>query len=259
MARVTPTNLPEPLEEPKGRLATRRAAKAAKKAAKPKKKRWYQQTWEIYKLARTVYPQLWMWLLVAVVVTVAVFAGLGFLMGRVIYMTILGVPFGLVAAMIVLASRGERAAYKRIEDETGAVGAALRQIRKGYFFEEDPIAADPRSRALVYRGVGRAGVFLVGEGPGGGRLEKMVEAETRKVNRVAPDIRVIVFLTGREEGRVPLRKLNKKIQRVKPSISKAEVAVVERRLKALGGVNLPIPKGIDPLKARPDRKALRGR
>ena len=41
--------------------------------------------------------------------------------------------------------------------------------------------------------------------------------------------------------------------------SSAEVTEVARRLRALGGVRMPVPKGVDPLKARPDRKGMRGR
>jgi hypothetical protein len=37
------------------------------------------------------------------------------------------------------------------------------------------------------------------------------------------------------------------------------VATVHKRLKALGGVRMPLPHGIDPSRARPDRRAMRGR
>jgi hypothetical protein len=37
------------------------------------------------------------------------------------------------------------------------------------------------------------------------------------------------------------------------------VSVVNKRLKSLGGMKPPIPKGIDPTRARVDRKAMRGK
>jgi hypothetical protein len=46
---------------------------------------------------------------------------------------------------------------------------------------------------------------------------------------------------------------------MRPELSKAEVDAVNKRLKALGGVKMPVPKGMDPTRARPDRKAMRGR
>ena len=38
-----------------------------------------------------------------------------------------------------------------------------------------------------------------------------------------------------------------------------EVGEVTKRLRALGGVRLPVPKGIDPYRVRPDRKGMKGR
>jgi hypothetical protein len=174
-------------------------------------------------------------------------------------MAILGLPMGVLAALFVLTNRAERAAYAKIEGQEGASAAGIGQIRRGWTFEEQPVGIDARTHSMVFRGVGRAGVALVAEGPSQGRVAKLIEAEKRKVNRVAPDIAVIVIEVGNEAGQVPLRKLSRKIQRLKPTLSKAEVAVVINRLKAIGGTPLPLPKGIDPLRARPDRKALRGR
>ena len=54
-------------------------------------------------------------------------------------------------------------------------------------------------------------------------------------------------------------KIARKVQRLKPKLTKAEKEEVERRLRALGGQQLPIPKGVDPMRVRPDRKAMRGR
>jgi hypothetical protein len=48
-----------------------------------------------------------------------------------------------------------------------------------------------------------------------------------------------------------MNKLNKEL-------TKLEVNAVSKRISSLGS-RLPIPKGIDPYKARPDRKAARGR
>ena len=43
------------------------------------------------------------------------------------------------------------------------------------------------------------------------------------------------------------------------SLNKQEVHVVDKRVSTLGSAKLPIPKGIDPTRARPDRRAMRGR
>lgn len=57
----------------------------------------------------------------------------------------------------------------------------------------------------------------------------------------------------------PVRKVASVIQRKKPVLNKAEMAAVNKRLKALGGVRPPISPGMDPTRARVDRKAMRGR
>jgi hypothetical protein len=46
--------------------------------------------------------------------------------------------------------------------------------------------------------------------------------------------------------------------KMKNELTKVEVNAVSKRINSLGN-RLPIPKGIDPYKARPDRKAARGR
>ena len=94
-----------------------------------------------------------------------------------------------------------------------------------------------------------------------GPRERLLEAERRKVNRIAPNVPVHLFTVGDggSEGEVPLRKLASRVQRLKPQLTKQEVAAVQKRLKALGGIRPPVPKGIDPMRARPDRRAMRGR
>jgi hypothetical protein len=241
--------------------AERRLAKAAAKAAKPRKTRWYKQLWQVFQMTRQAEPLIWLWMLAIVlgVVGVCVLIGAFAWRGHAAYMGALGTPMGLLGAMYLLMNRAERVAYRRIEDQEGASSAAIGQVRRGWAFEQEPVAIDPRTHAMVFRGVGRAGVLLVAEGGPAGRLAKLIDGERRRVNRVAPDIPVTVMVTGREEGQIPLHKLARKIQRLRPKLSKAEVGVVQNRLKALGGLKPPIPKGIDPLRARPDRRAFRGR
>ena len=111
---------------------------------------------------------------------------------------------------------------------------------------------------MVFRGVGRAGVVLMTEGPLS-RVRKLAELERKRTQRVVQGVPVTVIHVGRENGQVPLPELTKKIQKLKPVLKKHEIAVVNKRLTALGGAKLPIPKGVDPMRARPDRKGMRGR
>lgn len=108
----------------------------------------------------------------------------------------------------------------------------------------------------MFRGVGRPGVVLITEGPAK-RVVRLVEKEEKRMKRILPGVPVTVIQVGHEEGQVPVSKLVRTVQKLKPRLNRAELAEVNKRLQALGQVKLPIPKGIDPMRARPDRKGMR--
>jgi len=76
---------------------------------------------------------------------------------------------------------------------------------------------------------------------------------------VLPNVPVTLIQSGDVKGQVPLRKLPRAVQKLRPTLTKQETAEILKRLTALGGVRLPVPKGVDPMRARPDRKGMRGR
>ncbi|KGM14041.1 DUF4191 domain-containing protein [Cellulomonas bogoriensis] len=228
------------------------------KAPKVKKTRWYHNIAQAYTMTRKADPAVTWWMLLAFGAVAGLAVGIGLLIGQVVYLLIIGLPFALLAGMFVLARRAEAAAYSRIEGQPGAALSALRTIRRGWDFPEEPTTVDPRTQDTVFRGVGRPGVVLVSEGPPH-RARKLLEAERKKVARVMPTVPITLIQCGREEGQVRLRKLPRTVQRLKPKLTKHEAAEVTKRLKALGGARLPLPKGVDPFKARPDRKGMRGR
>ena len=86
-----------------------------------------------------------------------------------------------------------------------------------------------------------------------------LEQERKRTARVISGAPIVVMQMGDEPGQVPLRKLPRAVQKLRPQLTKAEVAEVSKRLTALGGMRLPMPKGIDPTRMRPDRRGLRGR
>lgn len=239
------------------------AADGGAKATKPrkeKKRRWYHQVWEVYTSVRKDQPSI-TWMILGIVVgATALGAAVGLLIRYPWPITaFFGLVLGVMGGMLLLGRRAEFYAYQRIEGQPGAVSAALGTIRRGWNIEDEPVAVDPRNQDMVFRAVGRPGVVLVSEGPSH-RVTKMLEAEKRKVARVVPNVPIILIQEGRGEGQVPLPRLAKTLQKQKKSIAAAVVPEVAKRLRALHHTNrLPVPKGIDPLKARPDRKAARGR
>jgi hypothetical protein len=228
------------------------------KPAKTKKVRWYKQIWQAYQMTRRAEPMVTVWILLAVLAPIAIAVPIGLAWNRLWYVLILTIPFALLAGLFVLARRAEAIAYRQIEGQPGAALSALKTIRRGWDFPEEPAAIDPRSRDMVFRGVGRAGVVLVGEGDPH-RLSRLLEAERKKVARILPTVPITVLQAGSAEGQVPLRKLPRTVQKLKTKLTRQELAEVNKRLKALGGTRMPVPKGIDPFRARPDRKGMRGR
>ena len=161
--------------------------------------------------------------------------------------------FSLLLTLGVLSRRAERAAFMRISGQPGAVAAVIGStLKRGYSTSEMPVAVDPKSRDAVYRAVGKAGVVLIAEG-NSARLKQIVEDEKRKVTRAIPGVTVSVLSVNEQPGSVPLYALTKAIYKLKKTLSRAEISVVNKRLAGLG-LNIPIPKGIDPNRMRSGRR-----
>ncbi|MDD9205783.1 DUF4191 domain-containing protein [Georgenia sp. 10Sc9-8] len=227
-------------------------------APAPKKKRWYHNLVEAYRMTRQVKPAIgWMMLGAAVGVMVLAIA-IGLWVGHPIYLGLFGLTVAVLVAMSILAFHARRAGYAQIEGRPGAVGAVLGQIKRGWDIEQEPVAINPRTQDLVYRLVGRPGIVLISEGPPH-RVQRMLKDEERKVSRVAPNVTVHRLQCGREEGQIPLPRLENRLRKLPRVLTNAEVTQVAKRLRALGAARMPIPKGVDPMRARPDRKGMRGR
>jgi Domain of unknown function (DUF4191) len=240
------------------------ARKKKQQSTEPKKPGRLAQIRQVYKAAHQVDRLIGWWMLLAFLATLVVAVGIGVLVGHWVYALFLGLPLALLAATLVLSRRAERAAYRSIEGQPGASGAALGALRKGWYYDQQPIAIDATkpndmvNAAFVFRAVGRPGVVLIGEGPKA-RVSRLLEAERKKVARVAPGVPITLLHAGDGEDQVPVRKLSGKLRRLKGTLTKQEVSVVNKRLKSLGGMKLPVPAGMDPTRARVDRKAMRGR
>lgn len=173
-------------------------------------------------------------------------------LGFVLYI-IAGVLGGILAFLIVLGRRAERAAYGQIEGQPGAVGAVLKSsLRRGWTASEMPIAVSPKTQDAVYRAVGRGGVALIGEGPRS-RTQPMLEGERRNISRILPNVPVTFLYVGPDAESVPLHKLPVKLRSIKTTLRKPEILAVSNRLNSLGRNGLPIPKGMDPSKVRSPR------
>jgi hypothetical protein len=221
------------------------------KEAKVKKPSRLKQIGEVFNMTRRHDPMVpWLMLLVFLGV-VAVSLLVGFLLENWITSLIIGIPLGLLGATLILSRRAERAAFAQIENQPGASGAALGTLKRGWITEDQPVAVNPRTQDAVFRAIGRPGVVLVSEGPTH-RVKPLVEAERKRLARILPNVTIHVIESGRGEGQVPISQVAKKMGKLNKELTKLEVSAVSKRISSLG-TRLPIPKGIDPYKARPNR------
>ena len=212
--------------------------KRKKKEAKIKKPR-FQTFRDAYKVTRA--EKSWIgWALIALFTAVLV-AGvrLGFVLGRPIYGGFVTLPLAALATMFFLTRVAGSAAYASIEGQLGAGASVLMAIRKGW--TTTPAVAVNKQQDMVHRSVGRAGIVLTGEG--GFAVRQMVQDEKRKSERYAPGVPIIEVFVGDGEGQVPLRKLQKHVTKLPKKLTPHQMREVRARLKAVGGMSLPIPKG----------------
>jgi len=226
----------------------------AKKQKKSKEPGRVAQLWQLYKVtAKTDKSSAPISIGIFVAITAATFvlAGLttdGSPIGYVIYGT-LGIVIAGLTGLIVMSRKAEVVAYNRIETQPGAVGAVLDNgFRAGWVTPSQPVAVNPKTRDLVYRIVGPAGVVIIGEGHGAG-LQSLVNDEKRKLSKIANGVPIHVVNVGTNPGQVRLSSLKKHVVKLKKELNRREIRVVDRRLASLG-VNLPIPKGIDPSRVK---------
>jgi len=237
---------------PAGSSAVKRGLFTRKpKEAKAKKPSRLKQIGEVFTMTRRHDPMVPWLMLLAFLGVVAVSFLVGFWLDNWITGLIIGIPLGLLAATFILSRPAERAAFAQIENQPGASGAALGTLRRGWITEEQPVAVNPRTQDAVFRAVGRPGVVLVSEGPTH-RVKPLLDAERKRLARILPNVPVHTIQTGHGEGQVPLSQVAKKMGKMKNELTKLEVSTVSKRIASMG-TRMPIPKGIDPYKARPNR------
>jgi hypothetical protein len=223
--------------------------KTKNRAARPQGQ--IAQMWTVYKMTAQQDKTSTLWAALSFLLVLGAFIAFttisfpGNVVNLVVFI-IMGALFGIIAAMFVMGRKAERAAYSRIAGQMGAVGAVLGNIRKGWRSAEMPVAVNPRSQDAVYRAIGPAGVVLVGEGTRT-RVKVLLEDERRKVNRVAPGAPVNFLYVTNDPEATQLADLTKTLYKMKKSLNRSEIGVVAKRLESLG-LNIPIPKGIDPSK-----------
>jgi hypothetical protein len=128
----------------------------------------------------------------------------------------------------------------------GAAASVLMAIRKGW--TTTPMVAVNKNQDMVHRSVGRPGIVLTAEGTFATR--QLLQTARRDAERFAPGVPIYEITIGDGDGEVPLRKLQKHVGKFKKTLSPHQVREVRARLKAVGGMSLPLPKGPMPKNVR---------
>jgi hypothetical protein len=212
-----------------------------KKKAKEKKIKAprFQTFRDAYAVTKQVKPWISIALIAVFLVTWAIGIGIGIAIGQPVYLGFVFLPIALLAAMLLFTRQAGSAAYVSIEGQIGAGASVLMAIRKGW--TTTPAVAVSRNQDMVHRSVGRAGIVISGEGSDS--VRQMMSDERKKAERFAPGVPVIEILIGNEENRTPIRKLQKQMRRLPKKLSAHQMREVRARLKAVGGMSMPIPKG----------------
>jgi hypothetical protein len=230
------------------------------KVRKPKGKGLFSQFREQVKFLKEVDPKAMpvgilyaslMFLLI--LITGAFVSGFQFL-GIVIW-AVLAIVTGYLTLLLTMTRRANTAIFKKYEDEPGRISITVGTLtRKRWKGTNQPVAVNPRTKDMVFRIVGPAGVVLMAEGAKTS-AKAMLEEERRKVQRLASGVTVHTFYSAQDGEGVPLGQLHKKVAKLKRTLSRAEITAVQNRLASIDSRSgLPIPKGIDPMKMRASRR-----
>ncbi len=200
---------------------------------------------DAFALVRKENPSALLYMAIAFIAVFAFGIIIGSVIGHPVYFGILFTPLGILVAFFLFTRFANSAAFSSIEGQLGAGASVLMGIRKG--FTTTPAVVVNRSQDMVHRTVGRCGVVLVGEG--GFAVRQLLTDERKKTERYVPGVPVHEFLIGDEEGQVSIRKLQKKLKKLPKKLSPNQLREVRARLKAVGGMAMPIPKGPMPTRA----------
>lgn len=218
-----------------------------KKKAKEKKIKTprFQTFRDAYAVTKQVKPWITIALIAIFLITWAIGIAIGASLNHPYYFGFITFPVAMLATLLFFTRQAGTAAYTSIEGQMGAGASVLMAIRKGW--TTTPAVAVSKNQDMVHRSVGRAGIVLTGEGSNA--VRQMLADERKKTERFAPGVPITEILVGNKEGRVPIRKLQKQLRRLPKKLTAHQMREVRARLKAVGGMSMPIPKGPMPTRA----------
>jgi Domain of unknown function (DUF4191) len=170
----------------------------------------------------------------------------------------IGVLGAVLAVMIVLNLRSNKAMMAEMAGQPGAAASLIENMRGDWRVQ--PAVQYTGQFDLVHLVIGRPGVILIGEG-NPQRVRQLLGQEKRRLAKVIGSAEMRDFIIGDADGQVPLDKLRVTLMKLPKTISGKDVNALEKRLKALSA-RPQMPKGQIPKNMRPPKgafRAMRGR
>ena len=198
---------------------------------------------DAFRLTRKHKPIAFLWMALGFVVVLCAGIIVGSKLNHPVYFTLISLPLAVLVAFFLFTRQANTAAFLSIQDQLGAGASVLMAIRKG--FTTTAAVNVSRNQDMVHRSVGRPGIVLVGEGTPA--VRSLLQDEYRKMERFVPGVPLTQVVIGDGSDQVSLRKLQKHLKKLPKKLSKDQVREVRNRLKAVGGLNMPIPKGPMPM------------
>jgi len=212
--------------------------KKKEKSTAPREKR-FKTIRDAYALSKRAYKFVFLrcLLIFALIMSLGIF--LGSLLDREGYAAFVTFPLAFLGAFFYFTRLASNAAYSSIEGELGAAASVLMSIRRGWTIT--PHVSFNKNQDMVHQAVGRPGVVLVGEG--GPAVQGLLNDQRKKLERFAPGVPVFEFVSGSREGQIPIRKVQRQLKKYPKKLSRVQVRELRARLKSIGGMNIPLPKG----------------
>ena len=222
----------------------------AKGAVPEKKQSQLAVVKDAYKLVKKDSPFAIIWCLLVFALILVFGVIIGNNLGHPIYAGFLSLPLAFLAGFFLFTRFANTAAFASIEGQVGAGASVLMSIRRG--FVTTPAVNVNRDQDMVHRVSSKAGIILVGEGGFG--VKSLMQDERRKMERFLSGVPVSEVVVGDNQGQVSIRKLQKHLKKLPKKLNTVQLREVRARLRSVGGLNLPMPKGPMPTNLKMPRR-----
>ena len=222
----------------------------AKDAVAEKKQSQLAVVKDAYKLVKKDSPFAIIWCLLVFALILVFGVIIGNNLGHPVYAGFLSLPLAFLAGFFLFTRFANTAAFASIEGQVGAGASVLMSIRRGFI--TTPAVNVNRDQDMVHRVSSKAGIILVGEGGFG--VKSLMQDERRKMERFLSGVPVSEVVVGDNQGQVSIRKLQKHLKKLPKKLNTVQLREVRARLRSVGGLNLPMPKGPMPTNIRMPRR-----